>query len=149
MVEKCSSKASQKGSWAHSKFCLQVWCQSTLQISNSFHPVDCCWHSAATNIVLLDWFHFQLAAFPIRYTVVSGIFNILKYPRQLPFIVSFSNDWDLLWSSELLQSAWVISPTQPSLALQNLFNFAPLLLLFLVVIPWYWNFKPAGVSHCN
>ena len=56
--------------------------------------------------------------------------------------------------SGLLQGTWVTSPVPPSaahksLSCKALADSTPMLLLFLVVIPWYWHLQTAEVFCWN
>ena len=65
------TKTRPKNKQSYSKFLISVSDVKTfLRFSNPFILVDCCWqiwHSAATNFILLGWFHSLFASFLGRY----------------------------------------------------------------------------------
>ena len=115
--------------------CLSV----LLQISNSFITiVDC-------NKLLLGWFHSLLAAFLSMYPMALAFRK--SWGLQGLLFQCLGSTHDLLGSSKGLAS--LLSLALLSAALYALVDSTPLLLLILVIIPWYWHLQYAVVFPCS
>ena len=116
---------------------LHDWCQSGLQISNSFFIFVDCNKLLSPGLVPLP-----VSSLPQQIAHSYGISKILGSPRQLQcysfLFQCLGSIHDLLGFSSsalcsTLSSGWS----------------TPLLLLFLVIIPWYWHLQYSGVFCCN